>query len=164
MKMMSSTSTTSTKGVMLISERELWVRPWGLVNAIKIYFTTEPQRTRRNAETDSTLRPSAPSTYWTQASNRPSLDVISTKSASYLHASRPSSSPEFVFPVTPCLRGELMTISLPERRFRVLLRVAVGRLVCRPCSAVRDQSRPCARQIRGSAACIDCRQSPRELR
>src|SRR5438270_2367289 len=38
MKMMSSTSTTSTNGVMLISESELCVRPWELVNAIKTYF------------------------------------------------------------------------------------------------------------------------------
>src|SRR5215469_2893348 len=34
-KMMSSTSTTSTNGVMLISESELCVRPWEFVNAIK---------------------------------------------------------------------------------------------------------------------------------
>src|SRR5437879_4426280 len=43
-KMMSSTSTTSTNGVMLISESELCVRPWLFVNAIKTYFTTESRR------------------------------------------------------------------------------------------------------------------------
>ena len=34
MKMMSSTSTTSTSGVTLMSESEDWVRPWALVKAI----------------------------------------------------------------------------------------------------------------------------------
>ncbi len=34
MKMISSTSTTSTSGVMLMSAREDWVRPLGAVNAI----------------------------------------------------------------------------------------------------------------------------------
>ena len=43
MKMISSTSTTSTSGVMLMSEREVWVRPLAAVKAI----TAAPPGLRR---------------------------------------------------------------------------------------------------------------------
>src|SRR5947209_7186453 len=53
-KMMSSTSTTSTNGVMLMSESELCVRPWEFVNAIKTYSTTESRRRDRDETTKGT--------------------------------------------------------------------------------------------------------------
>ena len=54
-KIISNTSTTSTKGVMLISESELCVRPWELVNAIKTYFTTESgKKTKPGLNTEDT--------------------------------------------------------------------------------------------------------------
>src|SRR5947209_12994742 len=46
MKMMSSTNTTSTNGVMLMSERDDCVRPWEFVNAIYLQMRFEFQVSR----------------------------------------------------------------------------------------------------------------------